>query len=292
MALRDDHRSGGSEPPPYSLRRHPVLLGAGTLDDSREAGLLRGQAEDLPQEGFAIPGGRFAIRSRFGPDLGLDTLDPGFDMLDPSFEPARGDQDRAEEGQTDRDDRDRLLLQSDLRGRLTRRRVFLARAGGRVCSVRVRIRPRVSLQRLRPRAESDAGSRHELSAPGGAEALLDRHRLGDGPTEDAFDLPARRTGLSDGVGVERVRVDVGEVEPTVAAVGESDRDQTQATPSGAADAAIHATLERHLDFDVEDVSLQPPGHLVVAPSDRRRRRTAPRQARPVPAVPRSAVTES
>ena len=31
--------------------------------------------------------------------------------------------------------------------------------------------------------------------------------------EDELDLPACRVGLSDGVGVERVRVDVGEVEP-------------------------------------------------------------------------------
>ena len=76
--------------------------------------------------------------------------------------------------------------------------------------------------------------------------------------EDELDLPACRVGLSDGVCVERVRVDVGEVEPILAAVGESDRDQTQTTPSGTADAAIHATLERHLDFDVEDVSLHRP----------------------------------
>ena len=62
--------------------------------------------------------------------------------------------------------------------------------------------------------------------------------------------------------VERFGVDVGEVEPIVAALGESDRDQAQTTPSGAADAAIHATFEHHLDFDVEDVSLQPSGHLL------------------------------
>ena len=52
------------------------------------------------------------------------------------------------------------------------------------------------------------------------------------------------------------------VEPIFAAVGESDRDQARTTPSGAPDAAIHPTLERHLDFDVEDFSLQPPGHLL------------------------------
>ena len=39
--------------------------------------------------------------------------------------------------------------------------------------------------------------------------------------EDEFDLPTR-VGLSDGVGVEQVRVDVGQVEPILCAVGEPD----------------------------------------------------------------------
>ena len=79
--------------------------------------------------------------------------------------------------------------------------------------------------------------------------------------EDELDLPACRVGVSDMLCVERVRVDVDEVEPVFIALGEPDGEKAQTAPSGAPDGAIHATLKRHLDFDVEDVSLQTPGHL-------------------------------
>ena len=41
--------------------------------------------------------------------------------------------------------------------------------------------------------------------------------------EDELDFSACRVGLSDGVCVERIGVDVGEVEPIFAALGQSDR---------------------------------------------------------------------
>ena len=75
-------------------------------------------------------------------------------------------------------------------------------------------------------------------------------------------MPARREGLSHGVGVERIHVDVGEVESIPGTHGESDRDQPHATAYRAPDAGIHSWLERGLDFDVEDISLQSAGHLI------------------------------
>ena len=45
--------------------------------------------------------------------------------------------------------------------------------------------------------------------------------------EDELALPSCRVGLSDTVCVERFGVDVGEVEPMFAAVGEPDRDKAQ-----------------------------------------------------------------
>ena len=50
--------------------------------------------------------------------------------------------------------------------------------------------------------------------------------------------------------------------PILGALGKSDRDQTQATAHSASDSGIYSSLERHLDFDVEDVSLQSVGHLL------------------------------
>ena len=52
-----------------------------------------------------LSGEHLAICSSFSPDLGLHAVDAG-------FEPARGEQHRAEDGQTHRDDRDRLLLEA------------------------------------------------------------------------------------------------------------------------------------------------------------------------------------
>ena len=43
--------------------------------------------------------------------------------------------------------------------------------------------------------------------------------------EDQFDLPASRVGLSNALGIERIGVDVGEVEPILGALGEANRDQ-------------------------------------------------------------------
>ena len=57
-------------------------------------------------------------------------------------------------------------------------------------------------------------------------------------------------------------VDVGQIEAVVAALGESDADQAQATARGTADAVVAATRERHFDLDIEHVALQAPGHLV------------------------------
>ena len=75
-------------------------------------------------------------------------------------------------------------------------------------------------------------------------------------------MPARREGLSDGVGVERIRVGVGEVESILGTLGESDRDEPHSTAYAAPDAGIHPSLERGLDIDVEDISLQSASHLV------------------------------
>ena len=84
--------------------------------------------------------------------------------------------------------------------------------------------------------------------------------------EDELDLPACRVSLGDGVGIEGIRLDVGQVEPILGALGESDRDQPQATSNGASEPGVDATLERHLDFDIEHVSLQPAGDLLEPPA--------------------------
>ena len=68
-------------------------------------------------------------------------------------------------------------------------------------------------------------------------------------------------GLSYGVGVERLGVDVGEVEPILDALGESDCDQTQATAGCPPNARVQTTLDRHPDFQIKDRSLQPGGYL-------------------------------
>ena len=80
--------------------------------------------------------------------------------------------------------------------------------------------------------------------------------------EDQLDLPARRVGLRNGLGIERIGVDVGQVEPILGALGESDRDEAQATANGASGPGVDTSLERHLDFDVEDILLQSTGHLL------------------------------
>ena len=79
--------------------------------------------------------------------------------------------------------------------------------------------------------------------------------------EDQFDLPASRVGPSNALGIERIGVDVGEVEPILGALGEANRDQAHPTANGTSGTGVDATLERHLDLDVEDLSLQSAGHL-------------------------------
>ena len=74
-------------------------LVAGTLDDAGKAGLSDGQAKDFT--GKEIP-----VRSGFCPDSGSDTADTGFDS---GFESTRGEQNRPEDGQAERDERDHHL---------------------------------------------------------------------------------------------------------------------------------------------------------------------------------------
>ena len=108
-------------------------------------------------------------------------------------------------------------------------------------------------------------------AGGQVNEAIERFQL----LEDKLDLPARRVGLSDGVGVERIQVDFGQGEPILGAVGEPDRDQPQTTANGASGAGVDAMLERHLDFDIEHVSLQSAvgaGGRTVAPKALRGRR--------------------
>ena len=64
--------------------------------------------------------------------------------------------------------------------------------------------------------------------------------------EDELDSPARRVDLRDGIGVERIGADVGEVESILSALGKSDRHQAQETACSASDSGIHSSLERHL----------------------------------------------
>ena len=79
--------------------------------------------------------------------------------------------------------------------------------------------------------------------------------------EDQFDLAASRVGLRNGLGIERIGVDVGQVEPILGALGEPNRDQARTTANGTSGTGVDATVERHLDLDDEDISLQPAGHL-------------------------------
>lgn len=80
--------------------------------------------------------------------------------------------------------------------------------------------------------------------------------------EGEFGLPTCRVGLTDGVGVERIAVDVGDVRPIPVALGEPDRDQTQAGANRTPGARVHATLERHLHSDIEEVLLKSAGQLL------------------------------
>ena len=74
--------------------------------------------------------------------------------------------------------------------------------------------------------------------------------------EDEFDLPACRVGLTDGVGVERVGVDVGEVEPILGALGDPDRDEAQATSSGASGGLLlNRRLHRPLSVELDGPGL-------------------------------------
>ena len=61
--------------------------------------------------------------------------------------------------------------------------------------------------------------------------------------EDQFDLPASRVGLSNALGIERIGVDVGEVEPILGALGEANRDQAHTTANGTSGTGVDATLE-------------------------------------------------
>ena len=80
--------------------------------------------------------------------------------------------------------------------------------------------------------------------------------------EDEFNLPACRVGLSNALSIQRIGVDVGQVEPILGALGESDRYQAHTTANRAPNARVDASLKRHFDFDIEDLSVQSAGHLL------------------------------
>ena len=71
--------------------------------------------------------------------------------------------------------------------------------------------------------------------------------------DDELDLPACRVDLSNGVCNKRVRDDVRHLNGTQCCRRESDCDQTKTTAHRAPSASVVASLERHLDFDVEHV---------------------------------------
>ena len=137
------------------------LLGAVALDNSGKAGLFAGQAENLPRK-------ELAIRSRFRPNLGRDAIDADFNASDSGFEaglePARGEQDRPEDGQTDRHDRDRRF-----RPGLAAAWLVMACSIGSVGIVFDRsVRPCAILARPRPFAEPAADEASDFSGRGTA----------------------------------------------------------------------------------------------------------------------------
>ena len=80
--------------------------------------------------------------------------------------------------------------------------------------------------------------------------------------EYEFSLPAYRVGLRDAWGIEGVGLNISQVKAILGALGKSDRNQANTTANRAPDAGVDASLKRHLDFDIEDITLQSAGHLL------------------------------